>query len=211
MKSHLCRYNTLMDELTTDKDPRLERLLFKICYHAAPTLEGVKPANLVMFRDSCAGCFQSDWLQFQTEIALILPIKMRVLGNTDKGINILFYNHNAVQRLLNFKAIGRRLTAVGYSNVTDVEAVLEQLSDRFLAGCPNEIGIILGYPLSDVVSFLEKKKPCLMKGYWCVYSNKKRAEMLFQRFDLAKQKVAAALIDGISPSRYLLTVRSQMT
>ncbi len=199
-----------MNELATDEDPRLERLLFKICYHAAPTLQGVKPANLVMFRDGCSGCFQSDWLQFQDEIQQLLPIKMRVLGNSDKGINILFYNESAVKRLLNAQAIGRRLEAIGYHNVTDLTSVLDQLSVRFLDGCPNEIGIILGYPLSDVVSFMEKKKPCLIKGYWCVYSNQKRAEMLFQRFDLAKQHVAAALNDGISPSRYLLAVRSQM-
>ncbi len=210
MKNHLSNYHILMNQLTTDKDPRLERLLFKICYHSAPTLEGLKPANLVMFRNGCAGCFQTDWEEFQAEIEQILPIKMRVLGRSDKGVNILFYDEAALQKILSAQAIGRRLRQLGYCDVNNLESVFSQLEQRFLSGCPNEIGIFLGYPLSDVISFSEKKHPCLIKGYWCVYSNEQRARLLFQRFDKAKHNVAEALAAGISPSRYLLAVRTQM-
>ncbi len=211
MRDHLSCYQTLIDKLTIDRDPRLERLLFKICYHAAATLQGVKPANLVMFRNGCAGCFQTDWDEFQTEIIQLLPIKIRILDRSEKGVNILFYNEVAVQKILNAQAIGRRLSQLGYRDVTDLDGVLQQLAARFRSGCPNEIGIFLGYPLSDVISFAEKKRPCLMKGYWCVYSNERRARLLFSRFDQAKMSVAQALAGGISPSRYLLDVRAQMS
>ncbi len=207
IKDNLANYHILMKQLATDKEPRLERLLFKICYHAAPTLQGIKPANLVMFRDSCAGCFQTDWDHFQTEISQILPIKMRVLGRSDKGINILFYDRVALQKILEAQAIKRRLSQLGYVDTTNLTSVFNQLEQRFLSGCPDEIGIFLGYPLSDVISFSEKKRPCLTKGYWCVYSNERRARQLFARFDQAKQNVTQALAGGISPSHYLMAVR----
>ncbi len=208
MKTHLSNYHILMNQLTTDRDPRLERLLFKICYHSAATLEGVKPANLVMFRNSCAGCFQTDWDEFQAEIEQLLPIKIRVLGRSNKGINILFYDEASLKKILAGQAISRRLVQLGYRDIDDLESVFDQLEQRFLTGCPNEIGIFLGYPLSDVISFSEKKHPCLIKGYWCVYSNEQRARALFQRFDRAKLNLATALAAGISPSRYLMAVRS---
>ncbi len=201
--AHECTYNSLINSLAMDCEPRLERLLFKICYHAAPTIEGIKPANLVMFRDGCAGCFKSDWYEFQEEIQRILPIKVRALGPTDKGINILFYNEDVLKRLLGAKAIGDQLKAIGYRNTESLDGILDQLSERFLNGCPNEIGIILGYPLYDVISFMANDKPCLMTGYWRVYSNAKRAKQLFERFDSSKSRFEQALRDGISPSQYL--------
>ena len=50
------------------------------------------------------------------------------------------------------------------------------------AGYPHEIGIFLGYPLYDVIGFIEHRR-CLLQGYWNVYRHPQAAKRLFALYD----------------------------
>lgn len=58
---------------------------------------------------------------------------------------------------------------------------------------PHEIGVFLGYPLSDVRGFLEDEgRNCAYVGYWKVYDNVHSKIRLFQRYDEHRELVGLA-------------------
>ena len=66
-----------------------------------------------------------------------------------------------------------------------MEYALARLKNR-LADCgnfPHEIGVFLGYPLEDVIGFIENAgQNCKCAGYWKVYCNECEAVKTFARF-----------------------------
>lgn len=53
---------------------------------------------------------------------------------------------------------------------------------------PHEIGVFLGYPLDDVIGFIEHK-PFYLVGDWKVYQNVKEAQKQFDLFKQTKEKM----------------------
>lgn len=53
-----------------------------------------------------------------------------------------------------------------------------------LKAFPHEIGVFLGYPIEDVIGFINNKG-CNFKccGYWKVYGDKEKAIKEFARYD----------------------------
>lgn len=52
---------------------------------------------------------------------------------------------------------------------------------------PHEIGVFLGYPLKDVVGFIQNKgKNCKCCGCWKVYSDECEARKKFARYEKCK-------------------------
>jgi hypothetical protein len=68
---------------------------------------------------------------------------------------------------------------------------LDYLKSRFSdpGGFPHEVGIFLGYPLEDVISFSAgKSSPYTCHGYWKVYFRPEKAERTFAYMDAARLK-----------------------
>ena len=62
---------------------------------------------------------------------------------------------------------------------------------------PHEIGVILGYPIDDVLSFIENKgKNSIYSGYWKVYHNKNRALKEFEKFDKCRKEYITLFNNG---------------
>lgn len=69
-------------------------------------------------------------------------------------------------------------------------AALERLMQRLEIGSafPHEIGLFLGYPLGDVVGFIQNEgKNCKCAGCWKVYCDEHKARELFARFDQCRE------------------------
>ena len=73
------------------------------------------------------------------------------------------------------------LARFGYEYCSAEEA-LEQLKCRMNGEFPHEIGVFLGYPLSDVCGFLRDPDGCIFCGAWKVYENAGEAARTFERF-----------------------------
>ena len=90
--------------------------------------------------------------------------------------------------LLN-KSISDFLTLCGY-NCSSVPKCIDYLKERFSGNddFPHEIGVFLGYPLEDVIGFIENAgKNSRRSGCWKVYGNDCKAIKLFERYKKCRE------------------------
>lgn len=83
-----------------------------------------------------------------------------------------------------------------------LNSILTHLRERFQCAYgrrkefPHEIGVFLGYPMEDVIGFIENNdKNCLCTGYWKVYSNPERAKNLFRYYDEARESAIYEILN----------------
>ncbi len=183
-----------------------EGLLYKILYHAAPTLQGIKPASLIRLTNTKQGNMKDLWFEYKDEIMGSLNVEYKELNRSQDYVCVLFYHPGWMEKLLGQKKTKSYLRAIGYA-FDDAYQALDSLESRFVNGCPNEIGIFLGYPLSDVMAFSgEKKDQSLINGYWRVYSKVNEALKTFRLYDLARLMVVERLNEGHLPSAVIASI-----
>ena len=146
----------------------------------APTLAGVKPANLFRFSGEGVREAAEDWGRRLEP----LGICVRVLKECCGACMIYVYRVRWVARLLAAPANCRFLKEMGYAPA-DTDGMLAQLSDRLCLerDYPHEIGVFLGYPLRDVIGFIENRGwnyTCC--GLWKSYSDPEKAQRCFDRY-----------------------------
>lgn len=62
---------------------------------------------------------------------------------------------------------------------------------------PHELGLLLGYPAEDVKGYMDNKgRNYLCTGYWQVYADPAAKLNLFQKFELARERLIRAIFDG---------------
>ena len=88
---------------------------------------------------------------------------------------------------------------VGYTG-TDLGDLLDQLAYRLRTQpeFPHEIGLFLGYPLRDVVGFIENRgRNFTCCGYWKSYGDPTRARAYFTRCRRCIQNYMAMFEQGV--------------
>jgi hypothetical protein len=118
----------------------------------------------------------------------------------DKGISLVLLRNfggrgliyvcrkHHLKRDLSKPGVERLLKTCGYDSI-DVDSALETLKTRLqeTKSFPHEIGVFLGYPLGDVMGFIQnagKNSKCT--GCWKVYCNECEAIKTFERFKKCK-------------------------
>jgi len=155
--------------------------------HCAPTLSSLKTANMFSYE------FSSN-----DELNLALKFWNNDLGK--KGIS-LYILHRRTQRAVIYVCRDSRLAQdlqnrsaqdflaqFGYTDFSP-DACIELLKKRFAQSdtFPHEIGLFLGYPLADVIGFIENAgKNYICMGCWKVYCNECEAIKLFGKFKKCK-------------------------
>ncbi|MGE4213746.1 MAG: DUF3793 family protein [Anaerotignaceae bacterium] len=151
--------------------------------HCAPTLLGIKQANLF----SCPIEKQQEFLSELDKYNILLNPKdifFKVLYTCKSRLFIITYRKQPMLKSLKSRKVERFLKSIGYP-LTSLENSLDFLGNR-ITGCdefPHEIGFFLGYPTDDVFEFIKHKglnfKFC---GFWKVYSNENEAKKLFSQY-----------------------------
>ncbi|QAT50221.1 DUF3793 family protein [Caproiciproducens sp. NJN-50] len=141
----------------------------------APTLAGMKPANLFLYQSEDRESVYSDIARWDRELA---PYAMSVCVvkecECESSYLVYVYRKAGLARVLSERMTCSFLRTLGYDTSRGCDALLRQLSGRLCLEreFPHEIGIFLGYPLFDVISFMEHKgRNYAFCGYWKAYFN----------------------------------------
>lgn len=175
-----------------------ESLMVEQC---APTLAGIKPASL--FR--CGRRTTEDIRQtVETwDHALgYLGLRVRILKECPNTGDCMIYVYRPdwVDRLLSEEDHLCFLDSCGYQRGSTA-LLLDQLSDRLCLeqDYPHEIGLFLGYPLSDVIGFIENRGwnyTCC--GCWKAYGDPEKAQAYFDLCRRCTSRYCALYAEGAS-------------
>jgi len=166
-----------------------------IAFASAPTIQGKKPASLMNF-NWCGKNTAELWQKYGKDICESFELEFFELKSDDYSKLILLYRKKLLEWYINHPRNQSFLNKMGYDTEASLEQKLNILKRRFENFCPHEIGIFLGMPVEDVEGFIEHKgKNCLVCKYWKVYCNPKRAELLFNAYDKARNNMAEFLVE----------------
>ena len=170
--------------------------LYKFCYHCAPVILGIKPSNTMVLAEK--------ELELIKECLKNTEIDLYTLGNSGEKKFVMAYRDSLLKQRLNDFEVVPYMEKMGYSEKT-VIGKLERLKARYEYYCcnkrdfPHEIGVFLNYPIQDIIDYQQKgTRQCILSGYWQVFSNKEKAERIFQQYDCARNILIGSLKNGFT-------------
>lgn len=177
-----------------------EYLFGIISYGIAPTLSGNKPSSIITLGKNNAD-LNILWEKYKYIFLEKYNLNFFELKKNQNSVTILFYYSDKLKSAIYSKKHMKFLNKFGYSEKFDLYKNMYILKERFKEACPHEVGVFLGFPLDDVICFMEKpSKRCLMCGYWKVYNDLDLAREIFADYDKARYNVAQNVIQGVIPS-----------
>ena len=151
--------------------------------HCAPTLACLKTANLFCVAESIEFDLENQlkvWNKLLEQKGLFLM----QLRRQDNRSLIYICRSSSLLEDLQKPGVKTFLAEQGYEN-TDIHGALKTLKEKMEKDgtFPHEIGIFLGYPLGDVIGFIQNKgKNSICTGFWKVYCDEWEAIKCFTRF-----------------------------
>ena len=150
--------------------------------HCSPTLAGLKTANLV-------NCPCTSPEEFAANLAKLnrrlnpRGVNLRLLRWGKESALVYVYRPDK----LCVDLCGEAWSLLGQEGYLhpDASSCLRCLSQKLRqeGTFPHEIGLFLGYPLEDVIGFIENHgQHCKCVGTWKVYSDEKAARKTFARY-----------------------------
>lgn len=152
--------------------------------HCAPTLAGIKPANLFCYRydsDECIEGIIGEW----RNLLLDRGVGFYILRNRHQVCLIYVYRVKELYKILNIRENQDFLTERGYKKLLNPSEALALLAQNCANSIhfPHEVGLFLGYPLDDVIGFIHNKGGNYRQvGSWKVYSDPESAIKKFEKF-----------------------------
>ena len=163
-----------------------------IVAHGAPTLAGLKLGSLFNVALAELRVLEEE-MQMLNAVLLPKGVALALLRTDAQRALLYLYRTSTLFQELQREEVRAFLRQWGYQRFSPEEA-LAHLRERVAAAgsFPHEIGVFLGYPLSDVQEF---------SGYWKVYSNADAAREIFARYRKCTDVYLRRFQDGFSLSR----------
>lgn len=165
----------------------IKKIELQLSLQCAPVLAGLKASNLFVIDQKNAG----DVLDLFRKTRF----QVRVLYQNDERTTFLVYQADRLASYLFSSQVWKILKTFGYE-LGCLDEVLDEFSKRYArymqgsAEFPHEMGLMLEYPMEDVLGFIENEgKNSLYTGYWKVYGNLEEKLALFQQFNQAKEQL----------------------
>ena len=169
--------------------------------HCSPTLAGIKTANLFSYTFISETVLAESLLSIN-KILNPKGVYAEILHIKDSKAFILVYRKSLLTADIMRKDVKEFLGLCGYHGTID--NLIQQLKFRFSfrGEFPHEIGLFLGYPLSDVIGFIKNEgKNSKCTGHWKVYSNECEAVKLFAQYRKCKNVYTKLYFQGRSVER----------
>lgn len=177
------------------EERKFEELLVK---HASATLKGLKMGSLFSY---CPVDDQEFRLMIHRLHKKLMEkgVHLQVVGRRSGACQVLVWRQAQVDAMMNHRKSRCFLCRLGYPVKEGGEACIEHLCERL--SCqhtfPHELGLFLGYPLADVLSFIENKgRDYLLCGPWKVYHRPDKARETFACYRQCRQHCLACYHQG---------------
>lgn len=173
---------------------KLENEIVKEC---APTLAGIKMANLFNYRFVSEDEFNSEIKTANMNLNE-KGVYIEVLRKTDMSSLIYVYRPSMLFKAVNNDDVWNILSSYGYIE-RSIQACINILKERLMTQpCfPHEIGLFLGYPVEDVKEFIfNKGQNCKCCGVWKVYYNEQESVRTFARFKKCSEVYQKVFVGG---------------
>lgn len=156
-----------------------EDLLVRYC---SPTLAGIKTGNIFTYKGLDIYELIKKWnLVFEK-----YNMKMVILRKNGNTSLIYVYRVELISRLFSDKKVVDFFRNTGYENPDNYDMVIRQIQEKLKqnSAFPHEIGVILGYPLRDVMGFIKNNgKNFMLAGMWKVYDQCDDCKKTFSRYN----------------------------
>lgn len=176
----------------------LENIETQLALQCAPLITGLKVSNLLIIPKGNEEVVKR--ILNRTGISYYRLIQTRT------KTTFLLFRRNELEEFLADENVRNVLMKAGYKSL-QIDKILRTFSLRYEAyiqgdkSFPHEMGLLLGYPVEDVVGFVENNgKNFLYSGYWKVYENQKAKVKLFDKFKVAEETLIHLLSNGLSMS-----------
>ncbi len=176
----------------------LENIETQLALQCAPLITGLKVSNLLIIPKGNEEVVKR--ILNRTGISFYRLIQIRT------KTTFLLFRRNELEEFLSDENVRNVFMKAGYKSL-QIGKILRTFSLRYEAymqgdKCfPHEMGLLLGYPVEDVVGFVENNgKNFLYSGYWKVYENQKAKVKLFDKFKVAEETLIHLLSNGLSMS-----------
>lgn len=173
----------------------LTQLESQIALQCAPVISGLKTSNLLIVHKKNH--------RMVMQIFHETDVSCKLLYMSEDKTCFLIYRAEELATYLGQYEVSVMMEVLGYQNLY-MHDVLMEFSRRYSAYMtkktefPHEMGLLLGYPLEDVVGFIENNgQDFLCVGYWKVYGEMERQQKLFVRFDEAKASIMKMVVAGM--------------
>lgn len=159
--------------------------------HTSPTLAGIKVGSLI-----CVPMYEIDNIIYRKKTLLTYGINIVILKKYQSSLLLYIYRQNMLEEILSDKNTFSFLETYGYTDIySSVDFLKKRMSENSF---PHEVGIFLGYPLTDVEEFIVNKgRNYKFTGYWKVYSNYVESKKIFKKYVDCTEKFMNAFLQGI--------------
>ena len=187
--------------VSQDISRTFEAVLVRQC---APTLAGMKPGSIFCFNHSPLEVSRQKVCQWNKQLepfGLTVQILLERPGSS--SVIVFVYRHDRLEQMLSDDAYQSFLAEAGYER-TNLDGLLEQLSYRLRTQpeFPHEIGVFLGYPLRDVIGFIENHgRNFTCCGFWKSYGDPAEMQVCFACYRRCIQTYVAMFEQGIPIER----------
>lgn len=174
--------------------------------HASPTLAGLKLGSLINLEIN--GDFFEEFAGLSAALRA-KGVKLTILRLRGGKALVYVYRPGDLERALRGPDVRGFLAECGYARF-DAASAVRTLRNRLkdAESFPHEIGVFLGYPLADVVGFIENGgRNCLACGCWKVYSDPCLALKAFQRFEKCRTVYQRLFAEGCPLTRLTVAAR----
>lgn len=178
-----------------------EAVLVRQC---APTLAGMKPGSIFCFNHSPLEVSRQKVCQWNKQLAPFgLTVQILLERPSSSSVIVFVYRHNRLEQMLSDDAYQSFWAQAGYER-TNLDDLLEQLAQRLRTQpeFPHEIGVFLGYPLRDVIGFIENHgRNFTCCGFWKSYGDPAEMQVCFACYRRCIQTYVAMFEQGIPIER----------
>lgn len=179
-----------------------KELKTQLALQCAPLLTGIKLSNLLTVA--------RDHAEDVERLFRDTDITVHTLYRTEHRITLLLFREKELLAYLNRKEVKETMKLFGYQTLRLID-IFEKLCARYQKymsdhqSFPHELGLLLGYPVEDVVGFIENEgRNYLYSGYWKVYGNVTRARSTFERYNAAREEAIRLISAGMEITEYVM-------